>query len=103
MRPPPRLALALALAVTPDDRPASRRAVLRGAAWVNRSPSNRLSLVQQRKLLAPFSGSQKRFVAFGVAMYALLLRRMPTLLLFLVTVVYMVYRSLAFIASSLGS
>lgn len=99
MRPPPRFALTLALALTPDSRPGVRRAVLRGAALVNRSAGNRLSTLDQKRILKYLEGAQRRYAAVGVALYSIALKRLPTLILFAITVVYLLYLVVAAIVT----
>jgi len=70
-----RCALGQSLLLLPDDRPDTRRAVMRGAVWMNRAGCDGigqlLSIQQRRKLLAPFTGGQRWWVAIGLALYGI--------------------------------
>lgn len=72
---PIRLALTLALALTPDDRPATRRALVKAAATTRRQPAARLSRKQEVRVLGGLDGWPRRWAIFGIVVLRLLLRR----------------------------
>lgn len=62
------MALHAALLLTPDDRTATRRAVMRASVVAQRN-EGALRALDSKRILRGFSGAQRRWIALGVGMY----------------------------------
>jgi|GEM_PF-2855374 hypothetical protein len=96
---PTRIALGLALVVTPDDRIATRRRIMRGAVMVERD-GRPPSAQQQRQLLGGHSGLQRTFIAFGIAMFVLARQRPVVLALFGLAFLWLCAKAAAAVATA---
>lgn len=93
----PKPALFIALFLMPDSRPASRRAVIKAAALMEKASDGSLSPKQRKRLGEGFDGAQKAWVGMGVALHALARKNIATPFLFLFAIVFIVYQVISFI------
>jgi hypothetical protein len=63
-----RMALKAALLITPDDRAATRSAIVRASVHALRN-GGVLRAPDSKRILRPFKGAQRSWVALGVALY----------------------------------
>lgn len=66
-----RPALAAALLLTPDNRPSTRRAVIRGAVLSERYGAASMPRPARRRLLRGFARGQQAWIGVGMAFYKL--------------------------------
>ena len=68
-----RFPLSVALLLTPDDRAASRLAIIRGAIWLEeRGVADPLPPYLRKRLLRGKSGGQRTWIAVGLGLYRLI-------------------------------
>lgn len=63
-----RMALKAALLITPDDRASTRSAIVRASVYAARN-GGVLRAPDSKRILRPFKGPQRAWVALGVALY----------------------------------
>lgn len=81
----------MALALMPDARLHSRRAVMRGAVWAERGGMAALGRVERRRLLRGMGRGQQTWVGMGLAIYKITRRRAWVIPAFGVSLVYLAY------------
>lgn len=98
-----RLPMALALLLTPDDRGATRRAIMRAALWLDASGERVLSRPARRRLLAGMGRGQRTWVGWGVAVFLMLRRRAGLAVVFVVAVLWLLWQAVSAVVGLFGS